>query len=428
MEFLVILLLILLNGVFSMSEIAVISSRKSRLKTEMQAGKRGAASALALASSPGPFLSTVQIGITLIGLLTGIYSGETITNQLEEVFVQVSWLRPVADGLSVTIVLIATTFFNVILGELVPKRIGLVHAERIASLVAPLMKAMSKLAHPLVWMFTRTSDVLISLFGADADKYKGVTEDEIRIALDEATLGGHIEEVEHDIVERVFMLGDRRVSSLMTPRSELVFLNVHASVSEIKRTVLSDVHRVYPVYDQDIGNVVGIARLTDVVGAFADVRFSIHDHLQPANFLLETTSAYRALERFKEKRLNYALVINEYGVLLGMVTMDDVLQALVGDPAEFDADRPDMHEVEEGVWMVDGAYPLSDMLIELDIPPDPSLGRILTVAGLLLDAMQRLPEVGDKIRWKGYGFRIVAMDRFRIQRVEIARINDEPPD
>lgn len=283
MELVIIVLLILLNGVFSMSEIAVVSSRKMKLQTAAKAGRTGAQTALKLSASPERFLSTVQIGITLIGLLTGIYSGENVTNDLELYLNRYEMFSPIADGLAVTIVLILTTFLTVVLGEVVPKRIGLANPEGIAMTLAPIMKTLSFVAYPFVWLLTRSSDFFIKLLNIRPSADNILTEEEIKEVVQEATATGHVQKIEQHIVERVFLLGDRKISSLMTPRGDLIFIGVNDDFQTVRNMVSHSVHRIYPVYGKDRDDIIGIVSLEDLFMASNSDSFDLRKYIKPAH-------------------------------------------------------------------------------------------------------------------------------------------------
>ena len=422
MEILIILVLILLNGVFSMSEIALLSSKKIRLEAAAKAGKPGAATALQLAESPNYFLSTVQIGITLIGLLTGIYSGKNITTDLEQYFERFDSTRAIADGLAVAIVLISITFFSLILGELVPKRIGLTNPEGISRVLAPFMKLLSKITLPFVWVLTHTSDIILKVLNIRA-RTSNITEEEIKAIIHEGTQGGEIQEIEQDIVERVFVLGDRNISSLMTTRGDLTFLDVNSSFEELQETVNKDLHRIYPVYRKDKDRLLGVVRLKDLFVAFQKPEFDIMSHLKPANYLVETTSAYRALENFKKSKVHYALVTNEYGMVIGIITIDDILKALVGDVAEFYSEDYQLTKREDGSYIVDGQYPLSEFVHYFDIDDSKEVANVNTIAGLILNELHQIPKTGDTVRWNDLEFEVVDMDNIKIDKVLVRRVS-----
>jgi putative hemolysin len=422
MELLIILMLILLNGIFSMSEIALVSSKKVRLEAAVKAKKKGAVIALALAESPNRFLSTVQIGITLIGLLTGIYSGENITNDLEGYLIQYDIIRPIADGLAVTIVLVIITFSSLVLGELVPKRIGLANPEGISVRVAPLMKVLSSITYPFVWVLTHTSDVILKILNVKTSRTNNITEEEIKAIIQEGTQGGEIQKIEQDIVERVFSLGDRKINSLMTTRTDVVFIDVNADFNTICKTINRDLHRVYPVYEQDKDKILGVVSLKDL---FVNIQFSdfrIKNSLKPAHFLTENTSAYKALEKFKKSRVHYALVTNEYGLVVGIVTLDDILKALVGDASLFYNEDYQLVKREDGSWLVDCEYPMAEFIMHFDLEHTPEVKGINTVAGLILHELHHIPATGEKINWKGLELVVVDMDKVKIDKVAIKRI------
>lgn len=422
MEIFIIFLLILLNGFFSMSEIALISSKKIRLESAVKAKKRGAATALQLSLAPNVFLSTVQIGITLIGLLTGIYSGESITNDLEASLYQWKAIRPIADGLSVAIILVAITFCTLVLGELVPKRLGLANPERVSLLVAPVMSFLSKLAYPFVWILTRVTDLFINVLNLKV-KDGNITEEEIKAILQEGTQEGEILEVEQSIVERVFMLGDRKIRTLMTPRSEIVYMHINADLDAVRQAVGKDLHRVYPVFEKSRDNVVGVASLKDLFLASHTEQFRLQDYTKPAHYLPDTTSAYKALEKFKASRVHYALVINEYGSIVGIITLDDILQALVGDASQFHQEDYDISRLDDSSWIIDGHYPFSEFLIHFNISEVENQDEIVTVAGLVLRIRRDIPKVGEVMEWKGFTLEVLEMENARIKKVLVKQGN-----
>jgi putative hemolysin len=419
MEWIFILLLILINGFFSMAEIAVVSSRKIRLEAAVKAGKPGARAALDVSLSPTRFLSTVQIGITLVGLLTGIYSGETFTNNLEGWLSQYPLLEPIADGLAVAIVLIVITYVTLVLGELAPKQIGLSNPEGISRKVAPFMEVMSRIAHPFVWILTLTSDTIIRLLKVKP-KHRKVTEEEIKAIIKESTKGGEIQTIERDIVERVFALGDRRIASLMTTRSELVFINISDRAEDIVNIINRDLHRVYPVWDRDKDEVSEVVFLKDLFTAVATGKLNLREQLRPAHFLTENTSAYTALEKLKLARTHYALVTNEYGLVLGIVTLDDILQALVGDV--YEPGEAQIQQRKDGSWLIDGEYPLAEFEIFFDLESSAALGNVNTLAGLILKKLNHIPKVGEKIHWNGFEFEVIDLDNIKIDKILVKRL------
>jgi putative hemolysin len=424
MELLIILMLILLNGVFAMSEIALVSSKKVRLEAAAKSGKKGAATALKLSLAPNRFLSTVQIGITLIGLLTGIYSGENITNTLEAYLVQFEPVKEIADGLAVTIVLVAITFSSLLLGELIPKRIGLANPERIARFVAPLMKFLSTITHPFVWILTNTSDIILKILNIDTSKKNKITEEEIKAIIQEGTQGGEIQKIEQDIVERVFMLGDRKINSLMTNRTDLTFININNDFKLVRDTINKDLHRIYPVVENDKDNILGVVMLKDLFVAFQSDNFNLRNYLKPAQYLTESTSAYKALEKFKTSRVNYSLVTNEYGLVIGIITINDILQALVGDVSEFYMDDYQLSQREDGSWLVDGQYPISEFMRQFDIDYINKASNITTVAGVVLWELNHIPKIGEKIVWNGLELEVLDMDNIKIDKILVKPLGE----
>jgi len=335
MELLIILILILINGVFSMSEIALVSARKNRLNFSAQKGNRGAKIALELQSAPSKLLSTVQIGITLIGLLTGIYSGEKITNDMEARILQIPFLAEYAGTLSIVVVLIIITFFSLVLGELVPKRIGLTYPEAIATSMALPMKIIATITAPFIWLLTVTTDLILKLFRIKKSGASKVTEEEIKAIVKEGMEDGEIQEIEQDIVNRVFSVGDRSVSSLMTARKKMTTLDITDSIEEVKKLVSEDLHNFYPIYDSEEQDIIGIVTLKQLFAEIENVNFNLRNIVTEPSYIAEGASAYKALEQFKQTNVHYALVIDEYGSTQGILTMADILEALVGDISEF---------------------------------------------------------------------------------------------
>lgn len=421
MEWIIILLLILVNGFFSMAEIALVSSRRIRLEAAAKAGKTGAQTALDLATSPTRFLSTVQIGITLIGLLTGIYSGETLTNRLERWLESFPWTESIADELAVGIVLIIITYFTLVLGELVPKRIGLSNPEGISRRIAPVMRTLAAIAHPFVWILSTTSETIIRGMRIRPQNRR-ITEEEIKALVEESTKGGEVQVIERQIVERVFALGDRKIASLMTPRSDLVSLHLRDDRATIVRVVSEGLHRVYPVWDDERNDVEGVVFLKELFSALATGHLALHEQLRPAHYLTENTSAYAALERFKFAGTHYGLVTNEYGIVLGIVTVDDILQALVGDVYEGGAREAQLQQRKDGTWLADGSYPLAEFEIFFDLERTAGMENVNTLAGLILRKLNHIPRVGEKIHWNGFELEVVDLDNVKIDKILVKKL------
>jgi putative hemolysin len=423
MEILIILFLIILNGVFSMSEIALISARKNRLETAAKKGNANAKAALELANSPNEFLSTVQIGITLIGILTGIYSGDKITTDVQNFVASFEVFKPYANSIAVGIVVVTLTFFSLVLGELLPKRIGLNYPESIAKAVAVPMKIVSKVTMPFIWLLTTSTDFLLKILQIKPTADGKVTEEEIKAIIKEGTEGGEIQEIEHDIVERVFHIGDRKVNSLMTHRNSIVYLSYEDSVQEIKDKVLDELHSFYPVCEDNLDDVEGIVLLKDLFVSFEKGGdFDLKKITKEPVYFIEHTSAYKALENFKISKVHYALVTDEHGVFQGIITLNDILEALVGDAADFYEDEFKIVAREDGSWLVDGHYSLHDFLTYFDM--DDLIGdyEVTTVSGLIVTELGIIPKQGQKLIWNKLEFEVIDMDGVKIDKVLVTNI------
>lgn len=424
MEILLIFILILINGVFSMAEIALVSSRKMRLESAAKRGDKSAKIALETLQSPNRFLSTVQIGITLIGILTGIVSGENITNDIQAFFTQYAATKPYAHTLSVTVVVGSLTFFSLVLGELVPKRIGLANPEGIAKMMARPMKLISQITSPFVWLLTVTSDILIKLFRIKPSSDSKVTEEEIKAIIQEGTEGGEVQEIEQDIVERVFHLGDRTISSLMTHRNDMIFLQLGDDAETIRSIVNTEIHSIYPVFETDKDHVKGVVLLKDLFRHINDVDFNLESLIKPTNFLSEHISAYEALIDFKESKVHYGIISDEFGQTQGIVTLNDLLQALVGDFSDFHSEEYDFFEREDGSWLIDGQYPLAEFFRHFDLDDVASDLKYTTIGGLIMNETRSIPTTGQIIQWMNFEIEVVDMDGARIDKV-IVRITEE---
>ncbi len=406
-----------------MSEIALISARKNRLETAAKKGNANAKAALDLANSPNEFLSTVQIGITLIGILTGIYSGDKITTDVQNFVASFIALKPYANSIAVGIVVVTLTFFSLVLGELLPKRIGLNYPESIAKAVAVPMKIVSKVTMPFIWLLTTSTDFLLKVLQIKPTADGKVTEEEIKAIIKEGTEGGEIQEIEHDIVERVFHIGDRKVNSLMTHRNSIVYLSYEDSVQEIKDKVLDELHSFYPVCEDNLDDVEGIVLLKDLFVSFEKGgEFDLKKITKEPVYFIEHTSAYKALENFKLSKVHYALVTDEHGVFQGIITLNDILEALVGDAADFYEDEFKIVAREDGSWLVDGHYSLHDFLTYFDM--DDLIGdyEVTTVSGLIVTELGIIPKQGQKLIWNKLEFEVIDMDGVKIDKVLVTNI------
>ncbi len=424
MEILIIIFLILINGVFSMSEIALVSSRKFKLEMAAKAGNANARKALEFANNPNTFLSTVQIGITLIGILTGIYSGEKITEDVKVAVSSVPFLADYANSLSVAIVLIILTFFSIVFGELIPKRIGLMFPEKIAMLVARPMTFVSLVTKPFIWLLTKTNNLFLGIFGLGNRKEGIVSEEEIKAMVQESAEGGGIQAIEHSIVHRVFALGDRKVDELMTHRNDLICVNIEDDIEGVRKASLKESHSAYPVYQDSSENLVGIVMLKELFPK--DIVTNgpkISDFLKKPLMVHESSPAYRLLEQFRESKIHYAFVVDEYGDVQGMVCMDDILDALIGDVSELNQDEYSITAREEGTWLADGGYPFFEFMNYFEIShPEKTYQDFNTLAGLILDLFHHIPEVGEKVIWRGFEFEVIDMDGPRIDKILVKRL------
>ncbi|WP_300976776.1 hemolysin family protein [Flavobacterium sp.] len=419
MEILIIFFLILLNGVFSMSEIALISARKNRLETAAKKGNKSAKTALDLANSPNKFLSTVQIGITLIGILTGIYSGDKITNDVELFIQSYQVFQPYAHSIAVGIVVVVLTFFSLVLGELLPKRIGLNHPESIAKTVAMPMKFISIITAPFIWLLTSSTDAILDILQIKPTADGKVTEEEIKAIIKEGTEGGEVQEIEQDIVERVFHIGDRKVNSLMTHRKSVVFLPFNANKEQVRQLMLKELHSIYPVYGENFDDIVGVVNLKNIFSNFENDNFNLADIMTEAPFIMEQTTAYTALENFKKTGIHYAFVSDEYGDFQGVITLNDILEALVGDAAEFYKDDFQLIEREDGSWLVDGHYSLHDFLTFFELDELINDYEVTTVSGLIMTELSHIPKQGEKLIWQKFELEVIDMDGVKIDKVMV---------
>jgi putative hemolysin len=407
-----------------MSEIALISSRKSRLETAAKKGNKSAKTALDLANSPNKFLSTVQIGITLIGILTGIYSGDKITEDVELFVSGFEAIIPYAHSVAVGIVVVVLTFFSLVLGELLPKRIGLNHPEAIAKAMAMPMKVISIITAPFIWLLTTSTEFLLKILQIKPTADGKVTEEEIKAIIKEGTEVGEVQEIEQDIVERVFHIGDRKVNSLMTHRSSMVYLSMDDTLEEIKSKVLDELHSVYPVCEENLDEVVGVVFLKDLFANFEKGNFQLKSIAKEPAYFIEHTSAYKALENFKNSKVHYAFVTDEYGVFQGIITLNDILEALVGDASDFDDDEYKLIANEDGSWLVDGQYSLHDFLTYFDMDELTTDYEVTTVSGFIITELGAIPKEGDKLIWNKLEFEAQKMDGVKIDKVLIKTLID----
>ncbi|MDR3267660.1 MAG: hemolysin family protein [Tannerella sp.] len=423
MEILIVAGLILLNGLLSMTEIALVSSRKARLEIELKKGKKLAGAALKLTGNPDKFLSTVQIGITLIGILTGLFSGEAFAGKLAGVLAQVAILQPYALLVSKSLIVVAVTYLTLVVGELVPKRIGMGFAEKVAMLTAKPMNILSAVASPFVWVLSKSTSLMMILLGLNKIEESKVTEEEIKAIVQEGFDGGEVQEMEQDIVERVFTLGDRDVGSIMTHRNEVVWMDIHDTPETLRERVQTNLFNVYPVAAEKFDNIIGVVYLKDLFGRIDSPDFTLSQALRPAQFVPENQSVYKALEQFKKARVKYGLVTDEFGGIQGIVTLKDIMEALIGQVLDVDEEL-EIKERSDGSWLVDGQYSFYNFLEHFDLEDLYAEYDYNTLSGLILEILERVPKTGDTLTWKNFEFEIVDMDKARIDKVLVKRIKN----
>jgi len=338
--------------------------------------------------------------------------------------VQFPVIAPYANSLAVVIVLVCITYFSLLLGELVPKRIGLNNPEGIAKLVARPMKIVSIVTAPFVWLLTTSTDLLLKIFRIKPSAESKVTEEEIKAIVQEGTEGGEVQVIEQDIVERVFTLGDRRIGSLMTYRSDVVFLDMHGSREEVREEVINELHSIYPVFEEEKDNVVGVVYLKDLFEYINDSDFHLSKILRTPQYLSSAALAYDALRHFKETKVHYGIVTDEYGTIQGVITMNDILESLVGDVSEFYHDEFQLVQREDGSWLVDGQYPFYDFLNNFELEELAPEYVNNTVAGLILHQLNSIPKEGDKMTWLNFEFEVLDMDGARIDKILVKRTDD----
>lgn len=423
LELLILLCLILLSGFFSLSEMAIVSSRKARLRHEAEKGKKNYRLALETAESPSRFLSTIQVVITLIGTLAGAFGGATVARGLEGAIKGMPFLAATAGPVSVAVVVILTTFVSVILGELVPKNIALSRPEIIAAAVIGPVRFFAVIFAPLARFLSAVTDLIVSLIGAKSGQEPAVTEEEVRVLIAQGAETGVFEKSEREMVEGVLSLGDRRVTSLMTPRTEAVFVDLRADKAEARRLVVENARYGYlPAVDGDLDNVIGLLPVKECLAAIASNTFDEpRAFLREPVFVPESVSALKAFAALKAGGAKSAIILDEYGGISGLISLSDLIEAIVGElPWAGDGDEPEIVKRQDGSYLVDGALPLDRFAEELGVALE-DYWDFDTVAGLMLDRMGTIPRAGEKCRWGDCEFEVLDMDRNRIDKILVTR-------
>jgi putative hemolysin len=424
MEILILLILIFVNALFVMSEIALVSVRKGRLEAMSNKGDEKAKAALDLAENPEKFLSTAQIGITLISILTGVYSGEKFSKDLKPILEQIEVLNPYAETVSTVIIVVLVTFLSIVFGELIPKRIGMLRAEKIAKAVAFPMNILSKIAYPIVWLLNGITNLIFKLFNIKVSSDSAVTEEEIKAMISEGSEHGTIEEEEKDIIERVFHLGDRSITSLMTHRTDIQWLSVSATVEDVKNKFDDIIFSSYPVCEEIVDNIKGIINVKDLVKANATTL--LKDLAKPAMFVPENNTAYQLLEKFKATKIHSCFIVNEYGTLEGMITLNDILEAIVGDVPQSGQEEYEIITRQDGTYLVDAQIQFYNFLSHFEKTEwvNEDEHDFDTLAGFVLHELEHIPKTGETFDWRGFQFEIVDMDGQRIDKL-IIKISEE---
>ncbi len=422
LEVVIVLLLILVNGIFAMSELALVSLRRARLAVLERQGVRGATVALALSEDPQRFLPTVQIGITLVSVLAGVFGGARITARLEQWLQTVPTLAPFAGELAFTVVVVLTTYLTLVIGELVPKQAALRAPERIATVVAPWLQRLALIGSPVVWVLGRSSNAVLRLFGLHAEERQGVTEEELKAVLAEGAQDGVLETEERHMIERLLRLADKPVRAIMTPRNELVWIDRTDPKSDIAAAVRDAGHSRLVVCDGSVDNVVGVVQAKDLLGGMlTGSGLSLTQSLRQPQVIPDTVTALDALERLKRDTIGLALVMDEYGSFEGVVTAADVLSAIVGEAEDPHVAPAPGDDGLAGPLLFDGPAPVDEIKSRLDLPTLPAEGDYHTLGGLILALLQRVPTEGDRIVFGGWRFEVLAMDGRRVARVSAQR-------
>ena len=419
------IILTVLTGFFTMSEIALASARKVRLEMAAKKGGAGAKVALALVNAPNRYFSTVQIGITVITLVLGQVGGEAYADEIAPYIEKIPFVGTHALEIAKAINIIFVAFITIAFGEMIPKRIGMANPETVAQYIAIPLDWISTISRPFGWLLSKTTEVFMRLLGVKMDESK-ITEEEIKAIIDEGATAGTIEEIEQDIVENVFHLGDKKVGTLMTNRSDIVYLDANETYEENLATIEKYGHGVYPVCEDELDNILGVVMVKDLLGTLLQKKtLNLRNLVRQVNYFPETMSAYAALKRFKESKIHQALVVDEYGTLVGIVTINDVFDTLVGDISQDDGQIGyEMTEREDGSFLFDGQYPWDDFLKEFELDDNTHTREgFHTIGGFILHTIGELPKTGEKLKWNDFDLEVIDMDGMRIDKVLVTRKN-----
>jgi putative hemolysin len=421
-DVLVIVLLIILNGILALSEAAMLSVRKARLQQRINEGDKRARLALKLAENPNRFLSTIQIGITVIDVLVGAISGATVARLLASIFADIPALARFSDTIALVIVVATVSYLSIVVGELVPKRVALQNADRVASAIAGPMNFVSKLFSPFVWLLSKSTDLILHLFGVKHTDQISVTEEELLVQLDQGTQAGVFEEVEQDMVEGVFSLSDQRVNGLMTPRNEIVWLDVNDSAAEIRRKVKESPFSRFPVAEDSLDKVLGVVKAKDLLLADLKKGSDLRQIVRPPIHIPETAFGSRALEMFRESKRELMLVVDEFGVVQGLITLADILEEIVG---AFEG-GPQATQRQDGSWLLDGMLANDEFKEIFNLRHLPDEEEYETLGGFVLMKFGRIPQAADVFEWGGLRFEVMDMDGNRVDKVLVTTLPVRP--
>lgn len=427
LSILILLLSMILNGIFAMAEIALVSSRQARLEQRVENGERGAAVALKLMREPNRFLSTVQIGITLVGIFSGAFGASQLAGPLSEILAKIALIEPYSYEIAFTFLVLVITYFSLVIGELVPKRVAINNPEAVSSSLAVPMHFLSKLAKPIVSLLSASSELGVRLLGIKPDDTPEITEEEIRVLIEKGHRIGVFEETEREMFSGVFRMGQRRVNALMTPRTEMTWIDINDPIEEIWDYILTTPHARIPVADDDLDKVLGYIQIRDLLGQSPNnPDFNLHDFIKDPIYLPENMSALKALDNFQIGGVHLAMVVDEYGGIVGMVTDYDILKTIVGNIPEDQEDSDTLaYQRGDGSWLFDGLIVIDQLKEHLDISdiPGEENGVFQTLSGFVMSQLGEIPKTGTKFTYDDFEFEVVDMDGRRIDRVLVTRKN-----
>lgn len=426
MEILFVLLLIIANAVFVVSEMALVSVRKVRLQQSANQGNAKARVALDLANAPNQFLGTVQIGITLLAILSGAFGESAISTKLEPLLRLIPWLAPYSEAIAVVTAVLVITYLTLVIGELVPKRLALNNPEQLACTVAIPMRMLAKISSPVVRLLSASTDLVVRLMGIEPSTDPQVTEEEIKVLIEQGTEAGTFEAAEQDMLNRVFRLGDRRVSALMTPRPEIVWLDLDDSAETNRQVIIDSAHSRFPVCQGDLDNVLGIIQVNNLLArCLTNQPLDLTTALQRPLYVPESTPGLKVLELFKQSGTQMALVVDEYGIMQGVVTLNDILEEIVGDLPSIDQhEEPQVVQREDGSWLLDGMLPVEEFFerLEMENLPRDQRGNYHTIGGFVITNLGRIPTATDYFEWQGMRFEVMDMDGNRVDKVLVVPV------